>query len=248
MSERKLPRQVIPLIILAGALLVALVVARLILVPKTFGEFGHYRGAAPNEVASRDITYAGSNACMDCHSDIYELKRESNHKGLACEVCHGPAEAHVNAPDSIKPTIPRGRGYCPLCHGYNPSRPSGFPQILPELHNPGKACITCHNPHQPVLPHPPEDCSACHREIASTKMVSKHTSVPCITCHVVPADHWQNPQVSLAKKPQTREVCGQCHDTKATSSAEIPRIDIETHGGRYMCWDCHYPHSPEANP
>ncbi len=23
-------------------------------------------------------------------------------------------------------------------------------------------------------------------------------------------------------------------------------IDVDTHGGRYLCWQCHYPHLPEG--
>ena len=30
------------------------------------------------------------------------------------------------------------------------------------------------------------------------------------------------------------------------SQFEIPRIDFDTHGGTFACWDCHYQHSPEA--
>ena len=29
------------------------------------------------------------------------------------------------------------------------------------------------------------------------------------------------------------------------SDKEIPRVDMATHGERYVCWQCHYPHSPE---
>ena len=26
----------------------------------------------------------------------------------------------------------------------------------------------------------------------------------------------------------------------------MPRVDIVEHGGRYLCWQCHYPHDPEG--
>jgi ribosomal protein S27AE len=47
-------------------------------------------------------------------------------------------------------------------------------------------------------------------------------------------------------KPAGREFCAKCHGREAASPPEIPRIDLASHGGRYLCWDCHYPHSPEA--
>ena len=246
MNLSRIPQQIIPLIVIFALAIVALVVARQMLVPASFGEYGHYRADAVDEVASQEILYAGAQVCNDCHDDIMEMKQGSYHKGLSCEVCHGPAAEHAEAPDEFTPSAPRGRGYCPLCHGYNPSRPLGFPQILPNMHNPGKACMTCHNPHAPKLPHAPEDCSACHREIASSKMVSHHTTVECQTCHIVPKDHWKDPRSVRAEKPTDIATCGQCHETGADSPKIIPRIDIETHGGRYLCWDCHYPHHPEA--
>ncbi len=218
----------------------------MLFVPDTFGEYGHYRASAVEEIASQEIVYAGHEACNDCHDDIFETKQESKHRDVSCEACHGPAADHIEAPDEFTPTAPRGRGYCPLCHGYNPSRPSGFPQILPKTHNPGKACMTCHDPHSPVLPHAPEDCSACHRDIANVKQVSHHATLSCRTCHDVPDEHLIQPKFVRAEKPANRERCGQCHDRDSDSPREIPRINIETHGERNLCWECHYPHYPEV--
>jgi hypothetical protein len=247
LQKIKIPQQVIRLAILFSILIAALLIARYTFIPKTFGKYGHYRAAAVDEIKSLEINYAGAAACIDCHDDIYMLKSQSNHRGVSCEVCHGPLAKHIEAPDEFKPEAPRHRDFCPICHGYNPSRPTGFPQIIAALHNPGKACMSCHNPHNPVIPHAPDDCSACHRQIASQKMVSHHASLDCTTCHAVPSDHWINPRLIRAQKPLNREFCGQCHDTNADSPAEIPRINIDTHGERYLCWDCHYPHNPEAN-
>jgi len=247
LKSPKIPQQLVPLAILFALLIGALVLARQLLVPDTFGDLGHYRAKVVDEIGSQQLAYAGFEACLDCHSDLYQLKQQSRHKGVACEVCHGPAASHVNAPDEYKPNIPKGRGFCPLCHGYNPSRPSGFPQIIPEQHNPGRACMSCHNPHNPLLPHTPEECSACHRDIANVKVVSPHAALPCTRCHTVPEQHRINPKFVRAEKPTSRELCGQCHAQGAESSPEIPRIDLQTHGGRYLCWDCHYPHYPEAH-
>jgi ribosomal protein S27AE len=55
-----------------------------------------------------------------------------------------------------------------------------------------------------------------------------------------------NPREFLAGKPKARELCGSCHAQDAASPKEIPRIDMATHGERYVCWQCHYPHLPEA--
>jgi hypothetical protein len=242
----KFPQQLIPLSILFVIGIAALVVVRHFLVPPTFGEYGHYRAASIEDNMARPTVYAGYTVCGDCHDDILALKSHSNHRGVACEVCHGPGGKHVEDPSAFPLEAPRQRGLCPLCHGYDPARPTGFPQIIPAMHNTGQACITCHNPHDPTLPHAPGECSACHRNISNQKAVSHHASLNCTTCHKVPQDHWVNPLTIIAQKPTDRALCGTCHAEDADSPKTIPRVAMETHGGRYLCWDCHYPHSPEA--
>jgi len=225
--------------------IVGLVVARALIVPATFGEHGHYRAAAVDEIRQLPAAYAGIKACTDCHSDIYDLKQASVHKGLSCEACHGAASAHANDPESVKPVVPTGRDLCVLCHGYLDSRPSGFPQIIASTHNPGKSCMTCHNPHSPIAAGAVEECAACHAGIANQKAVSHHVDIACTRCHTVPKEHFAQPRIFAAQKPSSRDVCGACH-ANAASAAEIPQVDLATHGGRYLCWDCHYPHFPEA--
>lgn len=249
MKFPRVPRQAIALSVIFAIVIAAFIISRKVLVPPTFGEYGHYRGQAVADNRAHGMKYAGAAVCAQCHEDEVEEKQQSYHRGLSCEVCHGPAAAHAAKPDdeSLRPGAPRGRGYCPICHDYNPSRPTGFPQIIEVQHNPGKACMSCHDPHDPTPPHTPEQCSACHRQISSIKLVSHHSSLACTRCHTVPEEHAKNPRGAPAGKPKDRAFCGQCHDRKADSPREIPRIDLRSHGGRYACWDCHYPHFPEAN-
>ena len=241
-----MPQQIKRLVIIFALLVAALIVARYFLVPPTFGKLGHYRAAAIDAVTAQPVRYAGQQVCADCHDDVTEVKDESRHRTVACEVCHGPAAVHADDPDAYQPPAPRQRGYCPLCHGYNPSRPTGFPQIDPVMHNPMKPCITCHDPHQPLTPHVPEECSACHGEIARTKAVSHHALLPCIRCHEADDEHKANPRRVRPTKPNTRAFCGECHAKGADSPKEIPRISLATHGNGDVCWQCHYPHHPEA--
>lgn len=246
MNRPKIPKQIISLAFLFAVAIASLVIIRILLVPHSFGRYGHYRAEAVDEIVAQKINYAGYTACIGCHEEIYTPKERSHHKGVSCEACHDPAAKHAAAPGEFVPSAPRERGYCPLCHGYNPSRPTGFPQIVTELHNPGKACMRCHDPHNPLLPHTPEECSACHREIASVQRVSYHATLSCVECHIVPREHSARPKFVLAQKPTEREFCGKCHAKDAVSAPDIPRIDLTTHGERYLCWDCHYAHYPEA--
>lgn len=240
-----MPQQVTRLAILFGILIAALVVARAFFVPATFGQIGHYRAAAVDAVAAAKMHYAGRQACGSCHDEIVQLHDGRRHRNVACEVCHGPAAAHVDDPLQVRLRAPRERGYCPLCHGYDPSRPTGFPQIDPVTHNPLKPCIACHNPHAPETPRPPEDCSACHGQIARTKMVSPHAALACTRCHQTDKQHLIWPLTSRPTKPLARAFCGECHAKEAAAPAEIPRVDMASHGERYVCWQCHYPHFPE---
>lgn len=245
MKESRIPQQLIPLGILFTVVLAGYLVVRAILVPPTFGDHGHYRAAAVDQIKALPVSFAGTKACLDCHSDVYDLKQQSPHRGLSCESCHGAAAAHAEAPDETKPTVPSGRDLCILCHGYLESRPSGFPQIISATHNPGKSCMTCHNPHSPQTGGAAGECSDCHAGIASQKAVSHHADLACTRCHTVPKEHFAQPRVFAAQKPASKEVCGSCHSS-ASAPKEIPQIDLASHGGRYICWDCHYPHFPEA--
>jgi hypothetical protein len=50
--------------------LMAFVILRAAVVPRSFGEYGHYRGAAVGEIASRPVAFAGHDTCEVCHTDI----------------------------------------------------------------------------------------------------------------------------------------------------------------------------------
>lgn len=242
----RLPEQFKRLSIPVALLIVSFILTRHLLIPSDFGKFGHYRASAVDEIIAQDIKYIGHTACEDCHDDVMEAIGHSYHRNVMCEVCHGPAAAHIEDPSGNQLPAPRERGYCPLCHEYLPSRPTGFPQIVSESHNPMRACVSCHNPHDPKPPSPPKECEACHAEIARTKALSHHAYIPCIKCHETPEEHKVSPREYRPKTPTSRDFCGGCHAEDAPSAKDVSKIDMATHGERYICWQCHYPHLPEA--
>lgn len=243
---KRFPDHLIRLLVPLVVIIAALIIAKRILTPSSFGQEGHYRRDAIKDVTAKEKHYAGQEVCADCHQEIIDKKTGSYHKGVSCEVCHGPALEHTEDPGEHPLPAPRERGFCPLCHSYNPSRPTGFPQIVTAIHNPGKACITCHDPHDPTPLEVPKECGACHGDIERTKMVSSHANVSCTVCHETPEEHKIHPRAARPTKPPSREFCGGCHAKEAPSPQEIPRVDMSTHGERYVCWECHYPHLPEA--
>lgn len=244
---RKIPDQVIRLLIPFVIIIGGFIAMRHFLVPSDFGKYGHYRASAVDEIASQKIKYSGHHVCEDCHDDVAQTKKMSYHRNVACEVCHGPAAAHTQDPDGNQLPAPSGRGYCPLCHEYLPSRPTGFPQIVTESHNPMKPCSSCHDAHDPKPPYIPKECEACHAEIARTKALSHHVYLSCARCHETPEEHSIRPRDYRPKIPTAREFCGECHAEDAPSPKEITRINMATHGERYVCWQCHYPHLPEVH-
>ncbi len=252
-----LPDQVVRIVVIFTLGLTALVTLRNRFIPETFGELGHYRAAAIDLNANKPIRYVGWQTCYDCHDDVVEKKAASYHRLLSCEVCHGPGYDHAEVDfDEYTPYIPHGRKDCLICHEYLAARPTGFPQIIELQHNPAEPCVKCHDPHDPTPPETPGACSGCHGEIARTKSLSHHRIVPCQICHDTPAEHMTSPRMHLPTKPRQREFCGQCHGKKAKPlllltdadirEKDVPRVDLTVHGNTYVCWQCHYPHYPEA--
>ena len=131
------------------ALFVAFLVVRAALIPKSFGEYGHYRAAALGEARERGVVFAGRAACLECHEDVGTTKAGGKHAGVGCEACHGPLTAHVADPATVVPQKPDPAAVCLVCHLQNLAKPKGFPQIEPKDHY-GDACGACHKPHSPL--------------------------------------------------------------------------------------------------
>ena len=144
----KMPPQLLRIFLLAVGIVAAYSIASYFLTPASFGQYGWYRGAALAEMATRDRVYAGKQACEKCHSDEYQKLIKHEHKGLACESCHGPGKAHAEDPrkDNIEKS---GFATCLRCHEANPSRPKWHKQIVIKNHYTGSKCTECHVPHSP---------------------------------------------------------------------------------------------------
>ena len=131
--------------------IVVFLVLRAHFVPKSFGEYGHYRGNALKELSAREPRFAGHQACEDCHADVVELKKAGKHAGVNCEACHGPLAKHVADPADVVPQLPEPLALCPRCHEANIAKPAGFPQVVTKDHMGDVKCDTCHQPHSPLL-------------------------------------------------------------------------------------------------
>lgn len=131
--------------------LVVFLILRATVVPRSFGQYGHYRGAAIAEIAARPIALAGHDVCETCHSDVGDQKRQGKHGIVACEACHGALANHADDPGSVQPAKLDTAVICARCHEANSAKPKWFPQVVTADHAGGLACDTCHRPHSPKI-------------------------------------------------------------------------------------------------
>ena len=145
-----IPPQITRLAIAFAIFIALFLIIRKILVPESFGQYGHYRGDSLNDYAKFEIHYAGQQACLECHQDVEDMKQSDVHKTIRCETCHGPGLKHVESADAADIQKPNSREFCGVCHEKNSARRiDAVNQIMLSEHNTGKNCIECHNPHQP---------------------------------------------------------------------------------------------------
>lgn len=131
--------------------LIAFLVLRALLVPRSFGQYGHYRGNAIGEIAALTVSYAGHQVCEGCHSDVLEVKSKGVHKGVACESCHGPLAKHADDPALVRPVKLDTSKLCVRCHEENLAKPKNFAQVASKDHSGGAACDSCHQAHSPGM-------------------------------------------------------------------------------------------------
>jgi hypothetical protein len=243
----RLPEQVKRLGFVLAVIVAAVLLLRFVILPPSmFSAKPHQAAAAVREMA-KPIHHAGVAECRKCHEEQYQEKYGGAHRNINCENCHGPSAEHAVEGKEPLPPRPREREFCLRCHSYDASRPNGFPQVDPQEHNPRKKCLSCHEAHDPVPPKTPQDCGGCHGRIARIKALSTHALVECSSCHTVDERHMTEPRLALPTKPGSREVCGACHAAGSTDpGASKMTVDLATHGGTYLCWQCHYAHLPEG--
>ncbi|MBI4622065.1 MAG: hypothetical protein HY736_02450 [Verrucomicrobia bacterium] len=145
-----MPPQIFRLVILTAGVVGSYGIARMLMVPPTFGEHGSYRGAALEELAAAKPVFSGIKACDECHSEVLEELVKFEHKTISCESCHGPSRKHAADPDVTTPKGKFADSDCLRCHQSSPSRPVWLKQVDPNEHYRGdKRCSACHLPHQP---------------------------------------------------------------------------------------------------
>jgi len=121
-----------------------------LVVPESFGEYGHYRAKSLNDNKERIQYYKGEEKCASCHQEAFDLKDSDLHSEISCEACHPPM-INANTDCEVNPPIIKGTiEFCGQCHAMNLGRlKKGVPQLVIEEHKGDQNCIECHNPHAP---------------------------------------------------------------------------------------------------
>jgi hypothetical protein len=129
----------------------AFVLLRWMMVPADFGVYGHYRAGALRDIMALPIKFAGQATCVECHTDVAEVRAKGRHARVACESCHGALADHAAKPNDVKPVRPDPRKTCIICHTASISKPKSFPQVVVAEHAPEGSCADCHVVHNPKL-------------------------------------------------------------------------------------------------
>ena len=135
---------------------------KMLLTPKSFGTYGHYRADTIEEEAHLKIRHGTNASCFSCHQHEADIHLKGRHKTISCEFCHGPYADHIKDGKKVG-TLPVKRGeeirvLCLRCHNKAiQARPEEVIKtvVMPEHLESQKVKVThicnqCHNQHAPL--------------------------------------------------------------------------------------------------
>jgi len=216
--------------------------------------------SAKASVAEPKNDYVSSATCASCHEDqttkfatnphqILEIREDKGWKDRACESCHGPGQAHVDAGDGGQVVLLKASSSnkeinktCLSCHAVNNTH-AGGPSSLHSKAN--LACTECHSIHEAkekmhlLAGKSDQVCASCHKEIqAAFFKPFRHRlnegAIHCVDCH--------QPHSGLMPKMArvsfgNENTCVKCHsDKRGPFAFEHPAMRLEG------CMGCHEPH------
>lgn len=174
--------------------------------------------------------YAGSEACMSCHEDVYKKQFEATphfqttkKDGRGCESCHGPGAEHVAAGGDKTKIIrfaelsrKQASKRCLDCHGEGPGQ--GHHAVSAHAGN-DVGCVDCHSPH--------------HAK-SEQHLLSKAQPELCYGCHAATRADFARPYRHRVNEGLMQ--CSDCHNVHGTATLRQVR---GTQGGEAVCYKCH---------
>jgi DmsE family decaheme c-type cytochrome len=217
--------------------------------------------AAPSDSNSN---YVGAETCKGCHEDqfnkfsktrmgrLFLLQARTPQEANACETCHGPGKAHVDAgggkgkgglitfAKNDKTPVEKRNEVCLSCH----TKGARIFWKGSAHESRDVACTNCHKVMETVSEkgqlaqaNEIETCGTCHLQKRAQTMRSSHMPVregkmTCTSCH--------NPHGSvtpaLLKEASLNETCFTCHAEKRGPFLWSHQPVVES------CANCHEPH------
>lgn len=140
---------------------IAFLVVRAFLIPRSYGQYGHYRGDNVAEQMAKEPVHGSPQSCAPCHKKQSETVRDGRHAPVPCQDCHEPLAWHADPKTNKKiadMAVNRKAALCERCHQKLEARPASFPQVVPAEHlnqvggeDGDEVCMQCHTPHDPKL-------------------------------------------------------------------------------------------------
>jgi hypothetical protein len=177
--------------------------------------------------------YAGSQACIECHTTIHDTVMGTR---------------HAQAFSSLQKIGQGANPECLKCHTLGYGIPTGFinASTTPQLE--GVQCESCHGPAGNHAANPDDPTSRPRVEIASTMCGGCHTGP-----HQPTFEEWKSSAHSTVVEdmnPANRiDSCGRCHSGSARwTMLEGKPLPVGDANLGIQCINCHEPHSKTSNP
>jgi mono/diheme cytochrome c family protein len=163
-------------------------------------DFSLHRDVDAKQTAARELTFASSSTCAECHGPQADKLVSKSHVGIGCQSCHGALLEHTlesedPGAETVRIAVPTDE-VCIRCHVQATGRPAGLRGIIPTEHY-VSTCLACHDPHTGVANRPPvvehplaklPNCLVCHGPEGFKQRNQRHPAgtsddKPCLDCH-----------------------------------------------------------------
>ncbi len=170
-------RHIVHAAIILVVVVVGFLIARWATVPKSFGQYGHYRGASIAEDQSFPVILQSAGACKECHEKErgmwpgFDVWQKGKHSAVTCENCHSNVRQHVERmkarPESKEFLVTKDPKpqRCLMCHFALAARPKVAPLCVPDdnhaeylklIKEQTEEILGCTTCHEDYLPHNPK--------------------------------------------------------------------------------------------
>ena len=225
-----MPKHIVRLLILIVVVATVAFTAKRLFRVDSFYQYGHYRGNAVADIASKVPKLQGSASCQTCHKEIFATWTAGIHRkatrnnavqglvykyGPGCEVCHtGPAGNH---PSKEPMPLSTEDKITTITHKHV-DHPANIPgrNLLLSKEDMRNLCLNCH-----------EKLEARPKEQRQIEVDSHSGKEFCVTCH-----NPHSPKINFANMAKgargdaqagktVAAVCGSCHGVSGISVAAM---------------------------